>query len=133
MKLLKGIFLLIVLLQFMACGGGTTLFTEEDLHGDWKRVWSTDPRSDSMVIRIEENYAIVIFAPDSSDFEQNDLKWIAISPVVEPGNFQFYDSGLGADDEYWKASIEMTSLTSFKVTSLDYPDAPGGKQKWIKL
>lgn len=130
MKLRNGIFLLIIGLQFMACGV-TPLFDEKDLEGNWQRVSSTDPRSDSMIVHIEGSTATITSVPMNSSFVVGSSKWIGITPVVEPGDFQFND--LGADNNYWRASIKIISETSFWVTNLDYPDAPGGKQQWIKL
>jgi hypothetical protein len=116
----------------MACGKPSPNYDKKVLEGNWLRINSSDARSDSMTINIVyRDSAIVTFVPSNSNFALQQLKWRNITPIAEPGDFQFLD--LSADGSYWKAFITMESEVELKIISSEYPDAPGGEQKWVKF
>jgi hypothetical protein len=116
----------------MACGKASPNYDKEVLEGDWIRISSSDARSDSMVVHVgTDNSAVVVFAPFSSNFFLQQLKWQNITPVAEFGDFQLLD--MSADSNLWKAFIIMKSEMELEIINAEYPNAPGGGQQWIKL
>jgi len=119
-------------LIMMACGKPSPKYDKMVLKGNWLRINSSDARSDSMTVYIAiGDSAIVTFAPPNSSFALGERKWRSITAVAESGDFQFLD--LSGDGNLWKAFIIMESETELKIKSVEYPNAPGGEQTWIKL
>ncbi|CAA6828707.1 MAG: Unknown protein [uncultured Aureispira sp.] len=119
-------------LLIMACAKPSPKYDKEVLEGDWLRTSSSDARSDSMIVHVGiGNAAAVLFAPPNSNFSLQQLKWQKIRAVAESGDFQLLD--LSADGNLWKAFILMKSETELEIINADYPNAPGGVQKWIKI
>jgi hypothetical protein len=116
----------------MACGKPDPNYKKTVLKGNWLRINSSDARSDSMTVYIENgDSAIVTFVPFSSNFSLQQQKWRSITAVAESGDFEFLD--LSADSNLWKAFIIMESETELRIKSADHPNAPGGTQTWVKF
>lgn len=130
MKGLKWILLLFCLAKMMACRTDSLGHNVKKLEGEWRRVWSTDYRSDSMIVSLKGDSAVITYVSPNNDFMIGQVKWLGIMPVVDE-NFELYD--LSVDSSLGKARMEMLSDTNFFLINLDYPDAPGGKQTWVKL
>ncbi|BDS13612.1 hypothetical protein [Aureispira anguillae] len=133
MNKLKCLLLLLGVISIGACRPDKTSYELHDLEGDWRRTWSTDYRSDSMIVRIlpKSDSAFITFSPTSSDFTNGQVKWEGIHPTVGDIHFQLYD--LSADSTPLKANIVLKSATKLELNSVDYPDAPGGVQEWEKI
>lgn len=118
-----------------ACSTESPLYTQEMLAGKWLRITSTDVRSDSMIIEVRSDSAVIIAVPDSSNFRAGQVKWLNIIPVVDPGDFICSD--LSADSNRWQTSILITGKDSLpnmcEVVNRRYPSAPGAVQEWIRI
>ncbi len=119
-------------LMIMACGKPSPNYDKKVLQGNWLRIESSDARSDSMTVHVAwRDSAVVTFVPQNSNFSLQQLKWKSVTAVAEFGDFQFLD--LSADSNYWKAFITMKSETELEINNAEHPNAPGGKQKWVKF
>lgn len=114
-----------------ACQTPAPKYQLDILQGNWLRISSTDPRSDSLLINVQNDSAKVLFAPNTSDFTIGQKKWSNLSPIVENGDFELYD--LSGDGRSWKAAITMNSDSTLELKNLSYPNAPGAWQSWIKI
>ena len=125
------------LLGLAACGTQSPEYDLEVLQGKWQRLYSSDTRSDSMVLEVRGDSAVILYVPTGSNFNTGQVKWRGITSVVEPGNFTCAD--LSADGDRWQAAIFMiddeTGATpeACEVVNQNYPDAPGGVQGWERL
>lgn len=127
--------LLLFLGSFAACATDSPRYDKAILEGQWLRIASTDTRSDSMVISVTGDTAVIVSVPDSSNFEVGELKWLNIRAVVEEGDFLCSD--LSADGDRWEAAITLfgpDSLpTTCEVVNRSFPGAPGALQEWVRL
>lgn len=119
------------MVSFAACQNASPRYSLDILQGNWLRISSTDTRSDSMFVHIDNDSAKVLFAPISSDFVIGQKKWDGLTAIVEGGDFELSD--LSGDGKTWQAAITMNNDSSLELKSLDYPNAPGGEQSWIKI
>lgn len=136
MHLLRtGILLLILWGSFAACGKQQPEYELSVLEGTWRRMSSTDSRSDSLRISVQGNRAVVVYVPPSTNFVVGELKWIDIKPTTREGlsgrgDFTLKDKS-GGSQTTSRATIIMHSNFALQLRSLDFPDAPGGVQEWI--
>lgn len=134
-RLLTYCLLFLLLGSWGACSTENPMYTQEMLAGKWLRVRSTDVRSDSMIIEVRRDSAVIIAVPDSSNFRVGQVKWLGITPVTNQGDFICAD--LSADSNRWQASILITgedSLPNFcELVSRNYPKAPGAFQEWVRI
>lgn len=124
-------FVVVIMVSFAACQNASPRYPLDTLQGNWLRISSTDTRSDSMLVYVNNDSAKVLFAPITSDFVIGQKKWASLKAIVESGDFELYD--LSGDGRSWKATITMNSDSSLELKNLDYPNAPGGEQSWIKI
>jgi len=130
MKSLLFIFV-VFCLSITACQVPEPKYTLDILQGSWLRTWSTDSRSDSMEIAIDNNIATIVFVPFGSDFVVGEKKWTGISSIADGGDFDLLD--YSADTLSYNSIINMKGDSTLELVSETYPNAPGGKQLWIKL
>ncbi|MCH2021728.1 MAG: hypothetical protein MK207_04535 [Saprospiraceae bacterium] len=123
--------LIIFFLGISACQVPEPEYSLDILQGTWLRVWSTDVRSDSMEISIDNNIGTIVYVPASSDFVVGTKKWTNIASIAEAGDFNLLD--LSADTLSYNSIINMKSDTTLEIVSEGYQNAPGGKQLWTKL
>ena len=64
-----GIVLSLFLSGFGACSTSSPRYEVAVLQGNWLRIESTDTRSDSMIVTVQNDSAIIVSVPDSSNFE----------------------------------------------------------------
>ncbi len=136
MKQLFGFFLGSVLLfGISACAEERPTHDLSELQGDWQRISSNNPDADSMQLRVDGTSAIVLYAPLTSNFSNNELKWTNIREATGLRDFTLSDKS--ADNRRWEAELAVLdfvgdSILEFKLTSVEYRDAPGGEQTWVR-
>lgn len=131
MKKALKILLSICCLAFTACQTETPFYQLETLQGRWQRTQSTDSHSDSLIVVVTKDSAVIDSVPIVSNFVVGQKKWINIIPIATDGHFELYD--LSKDGNRWKAIITMNSKTLLKIKNKDYPNAPGSEQTWVKI
>lgn len=118
-----------------ACRVDTPAYKLDVLQGRWRRISSTDIRSDSLLIEVDNDSAVIVYAPASSNFAAGQIKWRSLNAIASVGDFSVSD--LSADSSRWGATIYMDengdqAPISFTIISNNYPNAPGGSQYWEK-
>ena len=127
--------LAIIWLNFSACQKPQPAYDISVLEGTWRRMSSTDSRSDSLRVKVQGNTAIVTFVPTSSNFVLGETKWFDIRPTIRDGisgrgDFILQDKSGGSQTQS-QATIFMHSNFALQLQNLDFPSAPGGTQEWI--
>lgn len=117
------------------CGTERPIYELGELEGTWHRLSSNNLEADSMVLQIEGSSAVIVYAPVGSNFSNNELKWIDITPVVSPTNFTLLDKS--ADGSRWSAALfvdafDGDSIQAFTLESVAFSSAPGGEQTWVR-
>lgn len=116
---------------FSRCEVPQPRYSLDLLQGAWLRVSSSDPRSDSMVVEIRNDSAVIIQLPSTSNFILGQTKWRSIKAIAGFGDFEFLD--LSADSNSYTTFITIDidgQDTLLDLTNRDYPAAPGGRQLW---
>ena len=124
----------IIIFSFYQCRETPPIYHLDDIQGDWIRINSTDYRSDSMCININENLAIIKTLPNSSTFNLGQIKWTVIEssrrdPNNSVGDFTLYD--LSSDGNSYESTIRFDRDT-IRLLNLSFPNTLGGKQLWIR-
>lgn len=132
-KLLLSI-LALACISISACQTSSAKYKLDYLQGQWQRESSSDPRSDSMMVNVDNDAAVVLAKqlPATSDFVANQNKWTQITPIAQTdgGDFKLLD--LSADGNSYEAIITLNGDGTLKLINQDFPAAPGGEQRWIK-
>lgn len=115
------------------CATETPRFDLDVLQGNWRRINSNNPNADSMLLKVEGSSGVILYAPSTSNFSDNELKWTGITSVVSPRNFVLSDKS--ADGNLWEAAIlvqefDGDSIQQFILRNSQFSAAPGGEQTW---
>lgn len=127
----------LLLLGFSACSTESPLYDLDDLQGKWLRISSNDTRSDSMILEVRNDSAVILHAPSGSNFASGQVKWRSLNPIARPGDFECTD--LSANGERWPATIYVAGISATTISgeidlsSQKFSNAPGGNQIWIKI
>ncbi|MGH1338114.1 MAG: hypothetical protein ACRBFS_18475 [Aureispira sp.] len=136
MKQFCGLFLGILLaISLGNCGTERPIYELGELQGHWRRVRSNNLDADSMLLQIEGNSAVILYAPPNSNYSNNELKWTSIAPVISPRDFTLSDKSV--DGTRWAADLfveqfDGDSIQEFTLKSSKFLAAPGGEQTWVR-
>ena len=123
---------LIIVLCFSNCTSTEPRYGLDYLEGNWRRTWSTDMRSDSMEIHIQDDSAMITFVPFTSDFTVGNIKWFTIITSSDD-NLDFVLNDASPDNTYSSATIKILTDSTFDLENTVHSAAPGGEQKWLRI
>lgn len=116
-----------------ACSKKEPLYSLSILQGEWIRISGEKPEYDSMRVRVDIDYAVLLAIPsnDTTYFQVGDIKWRDISPrPVEDidAHFRFYE--LSSTGDYLSGNITVVDDSTIQLTKGYWID--GDKQTWRK-